>query len=126
MNEELRRQIIKAIKEIRAMRNTDAVVVACNIKDFAEVQETIEDPKVNVIAASYITKGHVLVEGKKDFWIKNAIEAWEEKNAENADKKDPDRLGIRSDYIRIHPRSVTDPGSAGGDPISAIRTDSGL
>ena len=120
MNEELRRQITKAIKEIRDMRNTDAVVVACNIKDFAEVQETIEDPKVNVIAASYISKGHVRVESTKDFWIKNAIEAWEERNAKNEDKKDPDRLGIRSDYIRIHPRSITDPGSAGGNPNSGI------
>ena len=117
MNEELRQQIQKSIKDIRAMRNTDAVVVACNIHDFAEVQETIEDPQVQVIAASYVNKGHVRVEGAKDFWIKNALESWEEKNKNEgiSNKDDYDRLGIRSDYTRVHHRSITDPGRSNGD-----------
>lgn len=126
MNEELRQQIHKAIRDVRGLRKTEEVVVACNIKDFEQVQETIEDPRVQVIAATYVEKCHVRVEAKKDYWVKKAVRDWEEKNAKNANKKDSDRLGIRSDYIRIHPRSVTDPGSAGGNPISGTRTDSGL
>ena len=122
MNETLRQQIQKAIKDVKAMRKTDQVVVACNIKDFAEVQETIQERGVQVIAATYIQKGHIQVEGSNDFWIKKAVRDWEEISEHevdaNADKKDSDHLGNDLDSVRIHPRSITEAGTDAADPGS--------
>lgn len=122
MNETLRQQIQKAIKDVKAMRKTDQIIVACNIKDFPEVRETIEEPGVQVIAATYIEKGHIQVEGSNDFWIKKAVRDWEEISEHEVDakanEKSSDYLGGNFDAVRINPRSITEAGSGGADPGS--------